>query len=104
MNQALRLVLSHILFSRNAAFGQSTAATARTLKDADPATRAAFHDTVTAGAHLQGKGKASGVGKVEDNEATETETSETEATEAPESGATVSASAKLKAKAKSGSK
>ncbi len=44
----------------NAAFGQSTAATARTLKNADPATRAAFHDTVTAGAKLQGKGDGSG--------------------------------------------
>lgn len=42
--------------NENAAFGQETAAQARTLKDADPATRAAFGDSVSARAKDQGKG------------------------------------------------
>ena len=58
----------------NAAFGQSTAATARTLKDADAATRAAFHDTVTAGAKLQGKGDKSGSDDATDADSNESST------------------------------
>lgn len=42
--------------NENAAFGQETAAQARTLKDADLATRQAFGSTVSARAKDQGKG------------------------------------------------
>ncbi|MEO6104209.1 MAG: hypothetical protein ABIP44_11300, partial [Pseudoxanthomonas sp.] len=76
--------------NENAAFGQSTAASARTLKDADPATRAAFHDTVTAGAKLQGKGNKSGSDEVDETESTES----TEPAESDGSRLTASASGK----------
>lgn len=70
----------------NAAFGQSTAATARTLKDADAATRAAFHDTVTAGAKLQGKGDKSGSDDAADSDTSESTEIENAATAAKLNG------------------
>ena len=66
----------------NAAFGQETAAQARTLKDADPATRAAFGDSVSARAKDQGKG-----GEETGTEPTEPTEPATASTETKSSGA-----------------
>ena len=75
----------------NAAFGQATAAQARTLKDADVDTRKAFHETVVAGAKLQGKGDATG--EEDDDDADDADDADDDGDASAEVSARVDASA-----------